>query len=56
MGFDSRQGQETFVFTAFRQALRPPIQWVSRATSPEVTRSGRVADHKLKDIVYFVAS
>jgi hypothetical protein len=48
-GFDSRQGQEIFLyFTSSRPALgltQPPVQWVPGALSPGVTRPGREADH-----------
>jgi hypothetical protein len=48
-GFDSRPGQEIFLFsTGSRPDLgpaQPPIQWVTVALSPEVKRSGREADH-----------
>jgi hypothetical protein len=48
-GFDSRQGQEIFLFsTASRPALgptQPPTQWVAGALSLGVKRPGREADH-----------
>jgi hypothetical protein len=50
-GFNSRQGQEIFLFsTAPRPALgptQPPIQWVPGAFSPGVKWQGREADHSL---------
>jgi hypothetical protein len=46
--FDSRQGQESFVFlTAFRPAqgpIPPPVRWVSGAFSPKVKGPKRDAD------------
>jgi hypothetical protein len=49
LGFDSRQGQNIFLFsTATRPALeptQPPIRCVLAAVSPGVTRQGREADH-----------
>jgi hypothetical protein len=48
LGFDSRRGLGTFLFTASRTALKPtqpPIQWVQGALSLGVKRSGREADH-----------
>jgi hypothetical protein len=51
LSFDSRQGQETFLFSiASRSALghtQPPIQWVPGALSPRMVRQGREADHSL---------
>jgi hypothetical protein len=48
-GFDSRQGEEIFLFsTASRPALgptQPPIQWVPGGLSVGVKRLGREADH-----------
>jgi hypothetical protein len=48
-GFDSRQGQEIFLYsTLSRPALgstQPPIQWVLRARSSTVKWPGREADH-----------
>jgi hypothetical protein len=48
LGFDSRRGLETFLFTTVsRTALgptQPPIQWVPGAISLEVKRPGREAD------------
>jgi hypothetical protein len=50
-GFDSRQGQEIFLFsTASRSALRPtqpPMQWVLVAFFPAGKTPGAVADHSL---------
>jgi hypothetical protein len=47
--FDSRQGQEIFLYrTVSRKALgptQPPIQLVPRALSPGVKRPWREADH-----------
>jgi hypothetical protein len=48
-GFDSRQGQEIFLYsTASRPALgptQPPIQWVPGELSPGVKRLRREGDH-----------
>jgi hypothetical protein len=50
-GFDSRQGQEIFLyFIASRPALRPtqpPIQWVPRALSTGIKRPEREAGHSI---------
>jgi hypothetical protein len=49
-GFDSRQGQEIFLFSAaFVPSLgpvQPPIQWVP-GPLPAVKRPGSKADHSL---------
>jgi hypothetical protein len=49
LGFDSRRGLGTFLFTtASRTALgltQPPIQWIAGALSLGVKRPGREADH-----------
>jgi hypothetical protein len=49
LGFDSRRGLGSFLFTtASRTALgpsQPPIQWVLGALSLGVKRPGREADH-----------
>jgi hypothetical protein len=47
-GFDSGQGKEILLYTAFRVALGPtqlPIQWVPGALSPGVKMPGREADN-----------
>jgi hypothetical protein len=48
-GFDSRQGQDIFLFsTSSRQALvftQSPIRWVPGSLSPEVKLPGRETDH-----------
>jgi hypothetical protein len=48
-GFDCRQGQGIFLFAATsRPALRLtqiPVNWVTRALSPDVKWSGSEADH-----------
>jgi hypothetical protein len=48
-GFDSRQGQEIFLFsTASRPPLgptQPPIKWVPSSISPGLKRVGRETDH-----------
>jgi hypothetical protein len=47
-GFDSRQGQEIFLYsTASRSALgqSQPIQWVPGALSPGAKLPGHDADH-----------
>jgi hypothetical protein len=48
-GFDSRQGQEIFLFSIMsRPALgptQPPAQWVLAVFSLGVKRQGREADH-----------
>jgi hypothetical protein len=48
-GFDSRQGQELFIYsTASNLAFGPaklPIQWAPGAVSPEVMRLDREADY-----------
>jgi hypothetical protein len=48
-GFDSRQGQNIFLFsTAPKPALDPthsPIEWVRKALSPGLKRPGREADN-----------
>jgi hypothetical protein len=50
-GFDSRQGQEFFLFaTPSRPTLRatqPPIQWVPWASYPGRKRPGSEADHSI---------
>jgi hypothetical protein len=46
--FDSRNGQEIFVFAVSRLALalaQSPIKWVLGALSPGVKRQGRDNDH-----------
>jgi hypothetical protein len=49
MGFDSRQGLGTFLFTTvFRLALgptEPPLQWLQGALSLGIKRPGREADY-----------
>jgi len=49
LAFDSRQGQEFFLFTTMsRPALgpiQPPIQWAPQALSPGVKGPGCEADH-----------
>jgi hypothetical protein len=48
-GFDSWQGQRSFLFaTASRPILgptQPPMQWISGPVSPGIKRSGRGAEH-----------
>jgi hypothetical protein len=48
-GFDSRQGQEIFLYPAqFLPApgpTHPPIKWIAGPVFPGVKRSGREADH-----------
>jgi hypothetical protein len=49
-GFDSRLGQEIFIFsTASRPALGPsqPIRWAPQALYRRVMQLGREADHSL---------
>jgi hypothetical protein len=54
LGFDSRQGQELFLFsTSFRPDLgltQPPMQWVPGALFPGVKRQGGEAGHSLTSI------
>jgi hypothetical protein len=47
-GFDSRQWQVFFLFTAFRPSLgpaQPPTHRIPEALSAGVKRQGREADH-----------
>jgi hypothetical protein len=49
LGFDSRPGLGTFLFTTASKTARgptqPPVQWVTGAVSLGVRRPGREADH-----------